>query len=69
MDMLYRYKEAPSLRDEKGTYPNIQVEKDVVDKDTIFIRPCHVKEQDKQIMDKDMKRMCHLCILIEGFTA
>ena len=32
MDMLYRYKEAFSLRDEIGTCPNIEVEIDVMDK-------------------------------------
>ena len=32
MDMLYKYKEAFSLRDEIGTCPNIEVEKEVTDK-------------------------------------
>ena len=32
MDMLYRYKEAFSLRDEIGTCPNIEVEINVTDK-------------------------------------
>ena len=32
MDMLYRYKEAFSLGDEIGTFPNIEVEIDVTDK-------------------------------------
>ena len=32
MDMLYRYKEAFSLRDEIGTCPNIEVETNVTDK-------------------------------------
>ena len=32
MDLLYRYKEAFSLRDEIGTCPNIEVEIDVIDK-------------------------------------
>ena len=32
MDILYRYKEAFSLRDEIGTCPNIEVEIDVTDK-------------------------------------
>ena len=32
MDMLYRYKEAFSLRDEIGICPNIKVEIDVTDK-------------------------------------
>ena len=32
MDMLYRYKEAFSLRDEIGACPNIEVEINVTDK-------------------------------------
>ena len=32
MDMLYRYREAFSLRDEIGTCPNIEVEIDAMDK-------------------------------------
>ena len=32
MNMLYRYREAFSLRDEIGTCPNIKVEIDVTDK-------------------------------------
>ena len=32
MDMLYKYREAFSLRDEMGTCPNIEVEIDVKDK-------------------------------------
>ena len=32
MEMLYKYKEAFSLREEIGTCPNIEVETDVMDK-------------------------------------
>ena len=39
MNMLYRYKEAFSLRDEIGTHPHIEVEIDVTDKSPFFIRP------------------------------
>ena len=47
MDMVYKYKDAFSLRDEIGTCPNIEVEIDVKDKSPFFIRPYHVKEEDK----------------------
>ena len=46
MDMLYKYKEAFSLRDEIGTCSNIEVEIDVTDKSPFFIRPYHIKEED-----------------------
>ena len=55
MDMLYKYKEAFSLRDEKGTCPNIEVEIDVTGKSSFFIRPYHAREEDKAFIDKEMK--------------
>ena len=55
MDMLFRYREAFSLRDEIGTCPNIEVEIDVIDKLPFFIRPYHVREEDKAFIDKEMK--------------
>ena len=36
MEMLYKYKEAFSLRDEIGTCPNIGVEIDIMDKYPFF---------------------------------
>ena len=69
MEMLYKYKEAFSLRDKIGTSPNIEVEIDVMNKSPFFIRPYHVKEEDKALIDKEMKRLCYLGILTEGFTA
>ena len=67
--MLYKYKEAFSLRDEIGTCPKIEVEIDVMDKSPFFIRPYHVKEEDKIFIDKEMKCLCYLGILKEGFSA
>ena len=55
MDMLFKYKEVFSLRDEIGTWPNIEVETDVTDKPPFFIRPYHVREEDKAFIDKEMK--------------
>ena len=52
MDMLYKYKEPFSLRDEIGTCPNIGVEIGIMDKSPFFIRPYHVKEEDKNFIDK-----------------
>ena len=67
MNMLYKYKDAFSLRDKIGTCSNIEIEIDVTDKSSFFIRPYHVKEEDKKILDKEMKRLCYLGILKEGF--
>ena len=67
MDMLYKYKDVFSWRDEIGTCPNIEVVIDVTDKSLFFIRPYHVMEEDKNILDNKMKRWCYLGILKEGF--
>ena len=55
MDMLLKYKEAFSLRNDIGTCPNIEVEIDVTGKSPFFIRPYHVREEDKAFIDKEMK--------------
>ena len=67
MEMLYKYKEVFSLRDENGTCPDIEVEIGVMDKSHFFMRPYHVKEEDKTLINKEMKRLHYLGILKEGF--
>ena len=67
--MLYKYKESFSLRNEIGTCPNIEVEIDVMDKSPFFIRPYHVKEEDKAFTDTQIKCLFYLGILKEGFSA
>ena len=69
MDMLYKYKEAFSLRDKIGTCPNLKVDIEVTDRSPFFIRPYHVREEDKEVIDKEMKRLCYMGILKEGFSA
>ena len=66
-DMIYEYREAFSLRDEIGTCPNIEIDIDVMDKTPFFIRPYHVREEDKRILDKEMKRLCYLGISKKAF--
>ena len=63
MEILYKYKEAFSLRDEIGMCPSIEVEIDVLDISLFFIRPCHVKEEDKMLIDKEVKCLCYLGVL------
>ena len=69
MEMLCKYKEAFSLRDKICTCPKIEVEIDVMDKSPFFIRPYHVKEEGKDLIDKEMRQLCYLGILKEGFSA
>ena len=68
MDMLYKYKGAVSLRDKIGMCPNIEVGIEVMDKSPFFIRLYHVREEDKKDIDKEMKCLCYLGILKEGFS-
>ena len=59
--LIYNFKDAFSLRDEIGTCQNIEVEIEATDRSPFFIRPFHA------ILDKEMKRLCYLGILKEGF--
>ena len=54
-DLLYKYKDAFSLRDKIGLCLNIKIEIDVTDKSPFFIRPFHANKEDKVILDKEMK--------------
>ena len=47
----------------------MEIEIDVGDKSPFFIRPYHVKEEGKNILDKKIKRLCYLSILKEGSSA
>ena len=67
--MLYKHEEAFSLRDEKGTCPNIEAEIDVTDKSPFFFRPYHVKVEDKNFIDKEMQCLFYLGILKGGLSA
>ena len=54
-DLPYKYKDTFSLREKTGLCPNIEIEIDVTDKSPFFIRPFHANEEDKVILDKEMK--------------
>ena len=49
--------------------PNIKVNIEVTDNSPFFIRPYHVKEEDRAVLDKEMRRLCYLGILKKGFLA
>ena len=57
------------MTDEIGTCPNIEIEIDVMGKLPFFIRLYHVKEEDKTLIDKEMRCLYYLGILKEGFSA
>ena len=68
-DLLYQYKDMFSLRDKIGLCPTSKSKIDVTDKSPFFIRPFQAIEEDKVILDKEMKQLCYLGILREGFSA
>ena len=49
--------------------PNIEVNIEVTDNSPFFIRLYHMKEEDRAVLDKEMRRLCYLGILKEGFSA
>ena len=67
MEMLYEYNDVFSLRDEIGMCPDIEVSIEVMDNLPFFIQPYHVKEEDRAVLDKEMRKLCYLGILKEGF--
>ena len=63
MRLLKCYKKAFSLRYEIGECPNIELNIDVLDESPFFVRPFHISDKDKPIMDKQMNRLVSLGIL------
>ena len=51
--------------------PNIEVNIEVTDNLPFFIQPYHVKEEDRAVLDREMRNewLCYLGILKEGFSA
>ena len=43
--------------------PKIEIKIDVTDKSPFLIRPFHGSEEDKMILNKEMKQLCYLGIL------
>ena len=55
MRNIHIYKDVFSLSDEMGLCPTIETDINVTDKSPFFIRPFHTNEEDKVILDKEMK--------------
>ena len=69
MQIILKYQSAFSLRDEIGECPNIKIDIDVIDESPFFVRPFPISEEDKPIMDKQMKRLCSLKIFSRNTTS
>ena len=68
-EVLYKYKKAFSLRDEIGLCQSMEVELELRDETPFFIRPFPIKESDKDIVDKEMRKGCLLGILKKGMSS
>ena len=66
--LLYKYKKAFSLRDEIGLCKSMEVELELKDESPFFIRPFPIKESDKDIVDKEMRKGYLLGILEKGMS-
>ena len=67
--VLLKYKEAFSLRDEIGLCPNMEIELELNDETPFFIRPFPIKESEKDVVDKEMRKGCLLGILKKGMSS
>ena len=69
MKMILKYRDAFSLRDEIGAYPNLTADIKVIDKSPFFVRPFPLNKGDKPFMDKQMERLVSLGILSKNSTS
>ena len=67
--LLYKCKKAFSLRDEIGLCQSMEVGLELKDESLFFIRPIPIKESDKDIVDKNMRKGCLLGILKKGMSS
>ena len=67
--VLLKYKEAFSLRDEIGLCPIMEIELELNDDNPFFIRPFPIKETEKEVVDKEMRKGCLLGIPKKGMSS
>ena len=67
--LLYKYKKAFPLRDKIGLCQSMEVELALKEESPFFIRPFPIKESDKDIIDKEMRKGCLLGILKKGMSS
>ena len=57
-----------SLRDEIGTCPFIELHLKLKDETPFFVRPYPMREEQKEVIQKEMDRLKHLGIIHKGLT-
>ena len=68
LKLIKQHKQAFSLRDEIGKFPNIKIDIDVVDDSSFFVRPFPIHEEDKPLMDRYMSKLVSLGVLSKNNT-
>ena len=68
-EILLKYREAFLLRDEIGLCPNMEVKLELKDKTSFYIRPFPIKEEERIIVDREMRKGCLLGILRKGLSS
>ena len=69
MQMMMKYKQAFSIRDEIGECPSRKADIKVIDESHFFVRPFKISEEDKPLMDKQIERLVSLGIQTKNRTS
>ena len=69
MKMIWKYRDAFSLRGEIGECPNLVADIKVIDESPFFVKPFPLSETDKPFMDQQMERLVSLGILTKNSTS
>ena len=67
--ILLKYREAFSLRDEIGLCTDMKVKLELKDKTPIYIRHFPITEEEKIIVDREIRKGCLLGILRKGLSS
>ena len=66
--IVLKYREASSLRDEIGLCPNMEVKLELNYKTPFYIRSFPIKEEEKIIVEREMRKGCLLGILRKSLS-
>ena len=67
--MILKHRDAFSLRDEIGEFPNLVADIKVIDESPFFVRPFPISETDKPFVNQQMERLVSLGILTKNSTS
>ena len=67
--ILLKYREAFSFRDETGLCPTMEVKLELNDKTPFYIRPFPIKEEERFIVNREMRKDSLLGIFRKGLSS